>query len=371
MSTSAVSGIYPDKKYYQEAVELLKHLIATPSFSREESETAGIIEKFLASKNIQTKRELNNVWAIHPDFREGRTTLLLNSHHDTVKPNAGYNIDPFHASEQDGKLFGLGSNDAGGPLVALLAAFCLCHKIPNLPFNLLIAATAEEEISGHNGVEYLLPSLPPISCGIVGEPTLMNMAVAEKGLMVLDCTAHGKAGHAARNEGINAIYKAMKDIEWLSTFQYEKTSELLGDVHTAVTAIETINKAHNVVPSTCHFTVDVRVNERYSFDEVLEIIRSNIDSQVTPRSTRLQPSFIGNDHPLVQAGKSLGYSTYGSPTCSDQALMNFPTLKLGPGDSARSHMADEYIYLREIEEGINGYCNLVMKFGEIIEKKAS
>lgn len=344
---------------YLQAVELLMQLIATPSFSKEEGRTADIIENFLRENDILPKRFLNNVWAKNKYFDDNKPAILLNSHHDTVKPNAGYTLDPFDPIEKDGKLFGLGSNDAGGSLVALIAVFVYFYDKENLPFNLIIAATAEEEISGHNGIEILLPQLPAITCGIVGEPTSLKMAVAEKGLLVLDCTAHGVAGHAARNEGVNAIYKAMKDIEWFTTFSFAKQSAFLGPVHIAVTSIHTKNTAHNVVPSECCFVVDIRVNECYTFEEVIAEIKNHVTSEVSPRSTRLRPSFIKEEHPLVIAGKKSGLESYGSPTCSDRALMNFPALKLGPGESSRSHSADEYIFTSEIKQGIELYIKLL------------
>ncbi|HVZ97613.1 MAG TPA: M20 family metallo-hydrolase [Chitinophagaceae bacterium] len=347
-----------DKLLY-DALELLKQLIATPSFSKTEDRTADIIENFLRRNQIPPGRFLNNVWAKNKYFDEGKPVILLNSHHDTVKPNAGYALDPFDPKEADGKLFGLGSNDAGGALVALIAAFVYFYGKEDLPFNLIIAATAEEEISGHNGIEILLPQLPSIACGIVGEPTSLKMAVAEKGLLVLDCIAHGMAGHAARNEGVNAIYKAITDINWFQNFSFQRASPFLGPVHMAVTSIHTKNTAHNVVPSECSFVVDIRVNELYTFEEVISEIRKHVTSEVAPRSTRLRPSFIKEEHPLVIAGKHLGLESYGSPTCSDRALMNFPTLKLGPGDSARSHSADEYIFTEEIKEGIEWYVQLL------------
>jgi acetylornithine deacetylase len=349
----------PSDELFSDALELLKQLIACPSFSKEENETADIIEKFLKEKNIETNHYLNNVWAINKYFDEKKFTVLLNSHHDTVKPNAGYTLNPFDAIEKNGKLFGLGSNDAGGPLVSLITVFVHFYHVEDLPFNLILATTAEEEISGHNGIENLLPLLPKIDCGIVGEPTLMKMAIADKGLLVLDCIAQGVAGHAARNEGVNAIYKAIKDITWFSMFQFPKVSSILGPVHMAVTSISTQNKAHNIVPSGCSFVVDIRVNELYTFEEILSEINKNIQSVVLPRSIRLKPSFIEKDHPLVIAGNNMGLKSYGSPTCSDRALMDFPTLKIGPGDSARSHMADEYIFIDEIKDGIQKYLRLL------------
>jgi len=344
---------------FSDALSLLKQLIAIPSYSKEENSTADCIEYFLKVRNIATNRYLNNVWAVNKYFDEKKFTILLNSHHDTVRPNKGYTFNPFEPIEQEGKLFGLGSNDAGGPLVSLITAFVHFYNIENLPFNLVLAATAEEEISGHDGIEVLLPQLPKIDCGIVGEPTLLNMAIAEKGLLVLDCTSHGTAGHAARNEGVNAIYKAVKDIEWFSSFNFEKASEFLGPVHMAVTSVNTLNKTHNIVPSECSFTVDIRVNELYTFEELIAEVKRNVSSDVTPRSTRLKPSFIAEDHPLVISGNKLGLASYGSPTCSDMAMMNFPTLKIGPGDSARSHSADEFIFISEIKEGIEKYIELL------------
>src|SRR5688500_18308865 len=346
------------------AIFLLKELIAIPSFSKEEDKTASIIEIFLQSYNIKTERHLNNVWARNKFFDESKPTILLNSHHDTVKPNKGYTLDPFSPIEKEGKLFGLGSNDAGGCLVSLIATFIHFYDKQNLNYNLILAATAEEEISGKNGVEALLPYLGKIDCGLIGEPTLLQMAVAERGLMVLDCTSNGRAGHAARNEGENSIYKAIKDVDWFQSFQLNKISDLLGASKMTVTVIETDNKAHNVVPSQCRFVVDVRINELYTFEEVLDIIKANVQSEVQPRSTRLRSTSISLDHALVKSGKSLGKHCYGSPTTSDKALMPFPALKIGPGDSARSHTADEYIFVDEIKEGIDFYIRLL---GKVIE----
>lgn len=346
---------------YKEAVELLKQLISTPSFSKEESETAAIIGKFFALKGIAASRVGNNIFALNEHFDEGKPTILLNSHHDTVRPNKGYTLNPFEPFEKGGKLFGLGSNDAGGSLVSLIAAFLHFHPQQNLKYNIALAATAEEEISGTGGIEMTLPYLPKIDCAIVGEPTQMQMAVAERGLMVLDCIAHGKAGHAARNEGENALYKALKDIEWFQNYAFEKKSELLGDCKFSITSIETENKQHNVVPAQCKYIVDVRVNELYSFEELLQIIKANVQSEVTPRSTRLKSTNISLEHPLVEAGIQLGRTYYGSPTTSDKSLMPFPALKTGPGDSARSHTADEFIYLDEIKEGIELYIQLLNK----------
>ena len=359
------------EQLYNDSIDLLKQLIVIPSFSKEENKTADIIEAFLNSKNVETCRFLNNVCARNKYFDESKPTLLLNSHHDTVKPNKGYTLEPFSPIEKDGKLFGLGSNDAGGCLVSLIAAFLHFYEHENLKYNFVLAATAEEEISGSNGIEALLKSehfLKSVSeftehpfrgwgC-IVGEPTQMNMAVAEKGLLVLDCTVHGKAGHAAREEGDNAIYKAIKDIEWFRTHKFDKVSDLLGPMKMSVTIINA-GSQHNVVPAECKFTVDVRVNELYTFEEVLEIINQNVQSDVQPRSVRLRSSSIALDHPIVKAGVKLGRKYFGSPTTSDKALMPFPALKIGPGDSARSHTADEFIYVDEIKEGIELYISLL------------
>lgn len=340
------------------AISLLKQLIETPSLSREEQGTAELINEFLIEKGISTQRKDNNVWAKNKHFDENKPTILLNSHHDTVKPNAGYTLDPFKAIEKDERLYGLGSNDAGGCLVSLIATFLHFHDQIDLNYNLVLAATAEEEISGSNGIESLMQQLPQIDFAIVGEPTQMHMAIAEKGLMVLDCMTRGSAGHAARDEGENAIYKAIHDIEWFRTYQFPKTSEMLGPIKMSVTQIEA-GKQHNVVPDTCWFAVDVRTTDAYSNEETLAMIRQNVSCEVTPRSTRLNPSGISADHPLVKAGLALGRNTYGSPTLSDQALMPFPSVKIGPGDSARSHTADEYIELKEIEEGIELYIKLL------------
>jgi len=337
---------------------LLQELIAIPSLSKEENGTAGKIESFLKKNNIATHRKGNNVWAKNKYFIDSKPSILLNSHHDTVKPNSAYTRDPFKPAIEDGKLFGLGSNDAGGPLVSLLGTFLYFYDKRDLPFNLIYAATAEEEISGRNGIESIITDLGNISVAIVGEPTLMNMAVAERGLLVLDCTAKGKAGHAARNEGINAIYEAMADIAWFRSFKFEKESQWLGAVGMNVTVINA-GTAHNQVPAECTYVVDVRLNECYTNEEVLNIIRRHVKSEVHERSTRMRPSFIDTGHPLVQAAKQLAMGLYGSPTTSDMALMPWQSAKLGPGDSARSHSADEFIYVREIEEGIKKYILLL------------
>ncbi len=342
------------------ALDLLKKLISTPSMSKEEEKTASRIEEFFRERNIPFSRHLNNVWSRNQYFDPTKPTLLLNSHHDTVKPSAAYTKDPFVPVIEDGKLYGLGSNDAGGPLVALLAAYECFYYRSDLPFNLVMAATAEEEISGKNGIEALLEKMPPISFGIVGEPTSLDMAVAEKGLLVIDCLTRGKAGHAAREEGENAIYKAMADIAWFRDFEFPRISETLGRMKMSLTVLNA-GSQHNVVPDECRFTVDIRVTDAYSLEETLEIIKSHVQCEVTPRSVRLRSSGIPATHPLYEAAIELGLKPYGSPTLSDQALMPFPTIKLGPGDSARSHTADEYIHLSELFDGIRVYTELLEK----------
>jgi len=356
----AASFRYNTDQLHTEAVKLLSQLIETPSISREEDKTADIIQQYFEGHDVPTERKGNNVWVKNLDYDPDKPTILLNSHHDTVKPNAGYTNSPFDAIEEDGKLFGLGSNNAGASLVSLIMTFLYFYNTKDMTYNLLLAATAEEEISGAGGVRSILREIGEIDFGIVGEPTLMGMAVHEKGLMVLDCTVKGEAGHAARNEGKNAIYLAMEQINWFRNFQFPKESKTLGPVKMSVTMIES-GTQHNVVPDTCHFVVDVRTTDAYSNEETLEIIRSHVNCEVNERSTRLQPSRITEDHPIVKAAKALDTELFGSPTMSDQALMPFPTVKIGPGDSNRSHMADEYVYVDEIREGIMGYLMLLNK----------
>lgn len=342
----------------QESIALLQTLIAKSSFSREEQGTAALLSLFFAEKQIPTHSVGHNIYAYNLHFDALKPTILLNSHHDTVKPNAGYTLDPFAADLVDGKLYGLGSNDAGGCLVSLLAAFRYFYDQENLDYNLCFLASAEEEISGKNGVEEAFKYIGDIDFAIVGEPTLLNLAVSEKGLMVLDCEAIGVSGHAAREEGDNAIYRAMDAIAWFRNFQFSKKSTYLGPVKMSVTLIQA-GSQHNVVPASCSFVVDVRTTDAYTNLEVLAIIKAQVSVQVQARSTRLNPSVIPMDHPIVQAGIALGKSTYGSPTMSDQALLPIPSLKVGPGDSARSHSANEFIYVQEIVDGVDFYIALL------------
>jgi acetylornithine deacetylase len=340
-----------------EAIQLLKQLIAIPSFSKEEAGTADLISRFLQEKGSIPQQQGHNVWAYANPYRPELPTVWLNSHHDTVKPNTGYTLDPFTPLVKDGKLFGLGSNDSGGCLVALLGAFT--HFIgTDLPFNLLFIASAEEEISGQQGIASLLPVLPAAELAIVGEPTQMALAVAEKGLLVIDGTMYGTAGHAAREEGINAIYLALEDIAAVKNYQFSKISPFLGKTKVSCTVIHAGDQ-HNLVPDRCQYVLDVRVTDAYTHEEVLEELRTVLKAELQPRSLRLRSSFLATDHPLLAVAKNLNLPTFGSPTLSDQALIPYPSVKLGPGDSARSHTANEYIYLHEIEEGIQGYITLL------------
>lgn len=339
------------------AVELVKELIRNPSVSREEKQVADLLEVFLKEHDLEVHRKHHNLWTFHR-VSDKRPNILLNSHLDTIKPVAGWKRDPFIPSEEDDRIYGLGSNDAGGSLVSLLACFLHFAGRQDNPFNLIFAASAEEEISGENGVSSILNDLGNLDLGIIGEPTMNQMAVAEKGLMVIDGKGHGYSAHAATGEGKNAIYEAMKDIEWISRYQFEKTSDWLGNVTMQVTMI-TSGTQHNVVPDQCDWVADIRTNEHYTNEEVFEVIRQNLKGEVKARSFRLNPSFISGEHPVVKRGKDMGLESYGSMTLSDQALMSFPTLKIGPGDSNRSHTADEFIRVDEIRQGISNYIQLL------------
>ena len=345
----------------KQAVELLKVLINTPSISREEGDATDKLQFFIergAPVQCEVHRHLNNLWCVVPGFDASRPTLLLDAHIDTVKPVSGWSTPPFTPIVDGDAIYGLGSNDDGASLVTLLQVF---YKICQKPqrYNTIFLASAEEEVSGANGIDAVLPLLPPISCAIIGEPTSMQPAIAEKGLMVLDCVAEGVSGHAARNEGVNALYKALEDIEWFRNHKCTKTSELLGDVKMTVTQIEA-GTQHNVIPDKCSFVVDVRSNECYSNNELLELIKSSINSNVTARSTRLNSSSISLEHPLVKRAVEMGRKPYGSPTLSNQSLISgIPTLKMGPGDTARSHTANEFVLISEIRDGIEKFCALL------------
>ena len=355
-----VHNIYSVQDLKLDAIDLLKKMIAIPSFSKDENATADLIENYLMQHKIKTHRNTNNVWATNRYYNSDLPTILLNSHHDTVEPNSGYTLNPFEATEKEGKLFGLGSNDAGGALVSLLATFIYFYPQKKLTYNLIFSATAEEEISGINGVSSILASLGQIDFAIVGEPTEMNLAIAEKGLLVLDCVAYGTSSHAAHSDPNNAIINALADVEWFNNFYFPKISEMLGEIKMNVTMIKA-GTQHNVIPDRCEFTVDIRTTDVYDNREVLEIIEEHISSKVVPRSLRLNSSAIEILHPLVQAGICLGRETYGSPTISDMALMNFPSVKIGPGNSLRSHSSDEFIYINEIESGIDIYIQMLSK----------
>lgn len=347
------------KQLTESAIALLKQLIQTPSFSKEEDKTATLIEKWLASYNITTNRTKNNVWATNKHFSKGKTTLLLNSHHDTVKPNSAYTNNPFDAFEKDGKLYGLGSNDAGGCLVSLLTTFVYFYEKEDLNYNIVMVASAEEENSGMNGLNSILPIIPKIDVAIVGEPTLLDFAIAEKGLIVFDATVSGTPSHAAHPNDDNAIYNTIEVLEWFKNFQFEKSSDTLGDVKLTVSKI-TAGNQHNVVPAHVDLVIDVRVNDKYTNKEVADILHQKSPcTTITPRSLRLNSSSIDTNHDLVKAGISLGKKTYGSPTLSDQAALSCQSLKLGPGDSKRSHSADEFIYIHEIKAGIEFYIKLL------------
>jgi len=344
-----------------EAIELLKQLIETPSFSSEEENTAVLIEAWFLENRIPFKRKNNNIWAYNLYSDPSKPTLLLNSHHDTVKPNEGYTIDPFSAIVEGDQLFGLGSNDAGGCLVSLLAAFTHLYELEDLSHNIVIVASAEEESSGENGLNSVLQFLPEIDCAIVGEPTQMQLAIAEKGLVVLDIQVLGIASHAAHENFDNPIMNTISILNWFKNYKFDKISEILGPVKATVTQINA-GEQHNVVPSECNLVVDVRVNEKYTNHEIVAIVEQNIEAVVKPRSLNLKSSSISQNHPLVQAGIALGRATYGSPTLSDQSVLNCQSLKLGPGNSTRSHTSNEFIYLSEIKEGIDLYVKIIHAF---------
>lgn len=345
------------EQYVSDAVQLLKKLIATPSVSRNEKDAADIMEQTIRSYGFEPQREANNLWIIDPHYDESRPTLLLNAHIDTVKPVASWSRDPFSPDVEDGVLYGLGSNDCGGGLCSLLQIFRMLTEKPQ-SYNLIYLASAEEEVSGKDGITRALPLLPHIDLAIVGEPTGMNPAVAEKGLMVLDVIAHGKSGHAARNEGVNAIYEALDDMRWIRDYKFEKVSEFLGPTKMTLTVVNA-GTQHNVIPDKCTMLVDIRTNEFYDNEEVYELIRQHLKSEVKAHSFRLKSSRIDPEHPLIRKCVAMGMKPFGSPTLSDQALMHFPSFKLGPGESSRSHSANEFIRISEIRNAIAKYETLL------------
>lgn len=345
------------EQYVSDAVQLLKKLIATPSVSRNEKDAADIMEQTIRSYGFEPQREANNLWIIDPHYDESRPTLLLNAHIDTVKPVASWSRDPFSPDVEDGVLYGLGSNDCGGGLCSLLQIFRMLTEKPQ-SYNLIYLASAEEEVSGKDGITRALPLLPHIDLAIVGEPTGMNPAVAEKGLMVLDVIAHGKSGHAARNEGVNAIYEALDDMRWIRDYKFEKVSEFLGPTKMTLTVVNA-GTQHNVIPDKCTMLVDIRANEFYDNEEVYELIRQHLKSEVKAHSFRLKSSRIDPEHPLIRKCVTMGMKPFGSPTLSDQALMHFPSFKLGPGESSRSHSANEFIRISEIRDAIAKYETLL------------
>ncbi len=351
-----------DKKQLAEkALNLLKQLISIPSFSSEEDKTADAIEDWFKAFDIPFKREINNVYAVNKHFDHSKPTLLMNSHHDTVEPNSAYTKDPFHPHIEDGKLFGLGSNDAGGALVSLMATFTYFYSEENLSHNLLMVASMEEESSGDNSLRGLLPKLPKIDVAIVGEPTLMQLAIAEKGLVVFDAKVKGTPSHAAHPNDDNPIYNSIEVLEWFKNYTFKKVSEALGEVKLTVTQINA-GVQHNAVPAEVNLVIDVRVNDMYTNAEIAEILKKEAPCELKERSLRLNSSAINKNHPLVQSAMALGRKTYGSPTLSDQAALTCQSLKLGPGDSTRSHSADEFIYVREVEEGIDLYIRILSGF---------
>lgn len=343
------------------AIALLKDLISTPSFSSNEDKTALLIKAWLEGMNIPVKQVGNNIYAFNLHFDPAKPTLLLNSHHDTVQPNAAYTLDPFTPIERDGKIYGLGSNDAGGCLVSLMAAFTHFYPEANLNHNLILVASAEEETAGDNSIRAVLPLLPELDVAIIGEPTKLEMAISEKGLVVFDAVVKGTPSHAAHPNEDNAIYKAADVIQWFKDYRFEKVSPTLGAVKLTITQVNA-GAQHNVVPSEVHLVLDVRVNDCYSNAAIAQMLQDQAPCEITPRSLRLSSSSISAEHPLVKSGLGMGLTTYGSPTLSDQAALSCPSMKLGPGDSLRSHSADEFIYREEIEKGVNTYIALLKDF---------
>ncbi|MBQ0073717.1 MAG: M20 family metallo-hydrolase [Prevotella sp.] len=348
------------EQYVNDAVELLTKLIATPSVSRDEKNAADIMQQAMIDYGFTPCREGNNLWILSEDWDNHRPTILLNAHIDTVKPVSTWTRDPFSPTIEGDRLYGLGSNDCGGGLVSLLQVFRYLQKesAEGEKCNFIYLASCEEEVSGVGGIRAVLPLLPKIDVAIVGEPTGMQPAIAERGLMVIDGVAHGKSGHAARNEGVNAIYEALDDLMFIREYKFEKVSELLGPTKMQCTVVNS-GTQHNVVPDECRFIIDVRTNEHYTNEDVFAFLQTKLKSELKARSFHLHSSSISKDHPLIQRCISMGMTPFGSPTLSDQALMRFPSFKLGPGESSRSHSADEFICLSEIRDAIEKYITLI------------
>lgn len=348
-----------ESRQLKETVGFLKNMIRIPSLSGQEDGPAQLITDILHDKGVTGVHRLkNNVWAYNKHFDESKPTLLLNSHLDTVPPNKGYARDPYSPEIADDKLYGLGSNDAGGSVACLLYTFIDFYAVKNLKFNLAFAATAEEEVSGKNGIELIIPELKNLSCAIVGEPTEMEMAIAEKGLLVIDCETKGISGHAARDHGTNAIYLALEDIQWIRSCEFQRTSSTLGKVKMSVTTIDA-GKQHNMIPDRCGYTIDIRVTDEYTHEEIISLLQKNLHAEIRPRSLRIRPSSISPEHPIVVAGKKEGIKLFASATTSDQALIPFPSVKIGPGSSLRSHTSDEFIYLEDLRKGLEVYHKLL------------
>ena len=347
------------KRYTNDAVELLSELISTPSVSRDEKAAADVLQRKIKEWRLPCKRIGNNL-IVAKRLSKKKPTMLLNAHIDTVKPVETWTRDPFVPTIKDGKLYGLGANDCGGGLVSLLQVYRILSEEKDIPYNIIFVASCEEEVSGQNGFSAVLPELPPIDVAIVGEPTGMNPAIAEKGLMVIDGVAHGKSGHAARNEGVNAINEVLDDLQWLRDYQFRKVSPFLGETRATVTVVHA-GTQHNVIPDKVEFVIDVRTNEYYQNEFVFAFLQKHMKSELKARSFRLHSSFFPEDHPLIKRCKRMRMKPYGSPTLSDQALMPFPSFKLGPGESSRSHTADEYIEIDEIHNAIKTYVKLIRK----------
>lgn len=350
-------------KLKKKSIKLLKDLIKIPSISGEENKVSEYIVKFLIDNGIKNiKRKYNNIWVYNNNYSNNECkTILINSHHDTVKPGLGWKTNPFYALCDKKKIIGLGSNDAGGALVSIIAAFIYLNQIPNIYYKLILVITAEEEISGNKGIKSILPYLNNIDLGIIGEPTNMQLAIAEKGLIVLDCFSYGKTGHIAKNNGVNALYLAIDDIQKLRKYHFKKKSNILGETKINISQIES-GIQHNIVPDKCHFVVDIRTNERYKNQEIINLLKKKIQSKIFPRSYLLNSSFISNNHPIVKKAISLKIKLFGSPTLSDQSLMPFPTVKIGPGCSSRSHTSNEYILDSEIYKAIDLYIKILKDF---------